>query len=457
MNRRRFLSLLPALVAAPSVLSCRASRERLRIAAVGAGGKGATDIRCCSSEEIVAICDVDENMAVAARQAHPRAKFYFDWREMFDRESGNIDAVLVSTPDHLHAVIASHAIKLRKHVYCQKPLATTIEEAAYLEELAREYGVTTQMGNQGSAEDGLRRAVEVTQAGIIGHVTRIYVWSDRPIWPQGVKRPSQVDLVPAGLNWDNWIGPAPWRPFNRGAYHPFNWRGWYDFGTGALGDMGCHLLNLPFRAAQLGLPSSIEALSETNPNADTYPSSAAVRFCFAERAGLPKTELTWYDGNGGKGLPEALKPPAQLLALVIDLLDQVPASGCLMEGEQGVLFSPDDYGATFFLKLDGDKELRRGMSHPAVRGLPVSLPRIRRRGYADLKHHFEWIEACKGGRKPYSSFETAGALSQLILLGCLAERMNTKIEWDGRQSSVRSPRAAVQAMRREYRNGWHLA
>src|SRR5438105_9348870 len=262
LTRRRFLyysTLAAGALGAATLPGCASRKvrklsasDKLRIAAVGAGGKGGSDIQHCSSEEIVALCDADENQAVESRKRHPDAKFYADWREMLEKEEQNIDAVMVSTPDHLHAVVASAAIKRGKHVYCQKPLTQTVYEARYLRDLAKKHRVVTQMGNQGSSADGLRRAVEVVHAGVIGPVKQIHVWSNRPIWPQGITRPQGEDPVPPNFKWDSWLGPAQSRPFKSGVYHPFVWRGWYQFGTGALGDMPCHTAILPFRAARPG-------------------------------------------------------------------------------------------------------------------------------------------------------------------------------------------------------------
>src|ERR1043166_3620009 len=232
--------------------------EKLNIASVGVGGKGDSDLNCCSEENIVALCDVDQHTLDRAHQKYPQANVYKDFRKMLEKEK-SIDAVLVSTPDHCHAIIAATAIKMGKHVYCQKPLTQTVYEARLLRKLAKEYGVATQMGNQGSSEDGLRRAVEIVQAGLIGSVKQVHVWRNRPIWPQGMDRPEGQDPVPANLDWDLWLGPAPVRPFKahwpeghpgseRRVYHDFVWRGWQDFGTGALGDMACHTCHMPFCA-----------------------------------------------------------------------------------------------------------------------------------------------------------------------------------------------------------------
>src|SRR5437588_54040 len=345
LTRRRFLYYSSLAVGAAALRSYGATRPRklgsgdkLRIAAVGAGGKGSSDIACCSSEEIVAICDADEKMAEGSRSKHPNAKFYSDWREMLEKEEKNIDAVTVSTPDHLHALVASAAIKLDKHVYCQKPLTQTVFEARHLRDLAKKHGVVTQMGNQGSSEDGLRRAVEIVQGGVIGHVTQIHVWTNRPIWPQGVTRPAGEDPVPSHLKWDLWLGPAAFRPYKdkwpegaitsgrrRGAsgavYCPFVWRSWYEFGTGALGDMACHTANLPFRAAQLEYPSLVELLDHSELNPDTYPKTAKIRFVFPPRKGLPETEFFWYDGNPQDNSVKPLRPSEDVTHEIKDLME----------------------------------------------------------------------------------------------------------------------------------------
>src|ERR1044071_4540626 len=238
LNRRQFIYYSAALASSASIMRALAagvpkarilgSGEKLRIASVGGGGKGESDIGHCSTEEIVAIADVDKSKAAQSLQRHPNAKFYSDWRQMLDKEGKNIDAVTVSTPDHCHAIVASAAIKLGKHVYCQKPLTQTVFEARYLGKIAKEYGVVTQMGNQGSSEDGLRRAVEVVHSGLIGNVKQIHVWSNPPIWPQGIRQPASSDPVPEGFEWDIWLGPAKPRPFKKDVYHPFNWRGWLN-------------------------------------------------------------------------------------------------------------------------------------------------------------------------------------------------------------------------------------
>jgi len=464
-TRRRFLyySAIAAAGAAafPAIGKPRpripGSGEKLRIGCVGAGGKGKSDIRDCSSEEIVAICDADEHQAEEARKAHPNAKFYQDWREMLEKEEKNIDAVTVSIPDHSHALVASAAIKMGKHVYCQKPLTQTVYEARYLRKLAKDYKVVTQMGNQGSSEDGLRRAVEVVQAGVIGPVKQIHVWTNRPIWPQGITRPPGEDPVPANFKWDIWLGPASERPFKKDVYHPFKWRGWFDFGTGALGDMACHTANMPFRAAKLGYPRLIELVDHSELNPDTYPKTSKIRFVFPPREGLPETEFFWYDGNPKDDSVKPLRPAEDLTKSIQDMMDKVPDSGCLLIGEKGQLFSPDDYGARFFVKLNDEKELTNGKDHEALKSVPITLPRNHLANDNDTRQHLEWIAACKGGPTPYSNFEIAAYLTEIILLGCVALRVGKALEWDGPKMRATNAPQAAHFVKREYRKGFRLA
>src|SRR6266478_6531942 len=276
MTRRQFIYYSALVASGTALTGCAQVRPRrvsandkLNIGVVGTGGKGESDTACCSGENIVALCDVDSERSAKAHAKYPNAKVYKDFRKMLEQEK-SLDAVIVATPDHCHAAVAAMAIRLGKHVYCQKPLTQTVYEARLLRKLAREYKVVTQMGNQGSAEDGLRRAVEVVQSGVLGPVRQVHVWSNRPIWPQGMDRPTGEDPVPDHFDWDLWLGPAPWRPFKarwpeghpgkeKRVYHDFVWRGWQDFGTGALGDMACHTVNMPFRALKFGYPTEVEA------------------------------------------------------------------------------------------------------------------------------------------------------------------------------------------------------
>jgi len=436
--------------------------DKLNIAGIGAGGKGSGDLRCCSSENIVALCDVNEASAAATRQKFPNAKFYTDYRVLLEKEK-SIDAVDVATPDHMHAIIAATAIKMGKHVYCQKPLTHDVYEARTLRDLARKYKVATQMGNQGSASDSLRRAVEVVQSGLIGHVHQAYVWTNRPVWPQGMERPQGSDPVPEGVHWDLWLGTAPWRDYKgewpggqtgsgkreRRVYQPWVWRGWLDFGTGALGDMACHTVNWPFRALNLEYPTEIEAES-SGLTKDMYPKHSRIRFEFPARGGQPPVTLFWSDGGN--------KPPKEVTADVAALLDQVSGSGCLMIGDKGQVFSPDDGDGDlrFFVKLQGEKELTRATEHEAVKAIPQTIPRNAFQGGTDERQHQEWIAACKGGPTPYSNFDIAAYLTEIMLLGVVALRTGQKLEWDGPKMKAKNSREAAQFVRREYRRGWKL-
>ena len=367
LTRRQFIYYSALAASATAWTGCvtRGPRvvspnEKLNIGVVGAGGKGASDTDRCASENIVALCDADEKQAGSQLAKYPKAAFYRVWRKMLEKEK-SLDAVIVSTPDHVHAVVAAEAMRMGKHVYCQKPLVQTVYEARLLRKLAKKHGVATQMGNQGSAEDGLRRAVEVVQAGVIGPVRQVHVWSNRPIWPQGLDRPAGRDPVPPNLDWDLWLGPAKYRPYKAGVYHPFNWRGWQEFGTGALGDMACHTANMPFRALKLGYPTEIEA-SCPPMNKETYPLKSTIRFEFPAREGLAPVTFWWYDGGAPK--PDkpydhdgSNKPPKEVSADVAEMMGEVPRSGCLLIGDKGKVFSPDDYASKFYVKLQDDKKL----------------------------------------------------------------------------------------------------
>jgi predicted dehydrogenase len=352
------------------------------------------------------------------------------------------------------------AMKLGKHVYCQKPLTHTVYEARQMREVAKKTGVCTQMGNQGSAENGLRRAVEIVQAGVIGPVREAHVWTNRPIWPQAptiMHRPPEAP-VPPGVHWDQFIGPAPYRPNaaapeggqgnrrrQRGdsAYHPFKWRGWWDFGTGALGDMACHTANMAYRALKLGFPTSIVA-DATDVNPETYPSSARITFEFPSRGDMPAVKFVWYEGkrDGKKVLP-----PEELLHKVLKPNEKLADSGSMLVGDKGILFSPNDYGAQYRLIGDGVAE--------AAKAVPERLPR---NGRGDHGMKQEWVEAIKANKPEiaYSNFDIAGMLTETILLGNVAIRLTgQKLAWDG--PSLRFDNSAAnQYLHYEYRKGWTL-
>ena len=415
--------------------------EKLRIVVVGAGGQGARDTDFLATEQIVALCDIDDTQLLSQRKKYRDAKVYKDFRLMLEVEK-SYDAVVVATPDHLHAPAVSMALKMGKHVFCQKPLAHSVYEARFLRELAAEKKdkVATQMGNTGSAADGLRRAIEVVQAGIIGPVRQVHIWNNRPIWPQGQERSPGSEPVPETLNWDLFLGPAPERPYLRDVYHPYRWRGWVDFGTGALGDMATLTANLPFRALQLGLPTEVEA-EATAMSTESYPKSSKIRFEFPARGDMPAVTLWWYDGGW--------RPHPDLTGDVVKLMGALLGSGCLLIGDKGKLYSPDDHGAQSYLKVGDEKDFKALKNHDAVRDVPESLPRSK-------GHYREWVDACKGGPAAFSNFDIAGVLTEAFLVGNLALRTGTRLEWDGQAMKAKNAPEADRFVRREYRQGWVL-
>ncbi len=418
----------------------KSPNEKLNIAGIGVGGKGSSDIDQAGNHgNVVAICDIDDKTLEGKAGRFSQAKKYNDFRKMLDEMGKSIDAVTVSTPDHTHAAAAMMAMKMGKHVYCQKPLTHTVREARALREAAKKYKVCTQMGNQGSAENGLREAVEVIQAGAIGPVTEAHVWTNRPIWPQApklTKRPDPAELPP-NVHWDLWLGPAPERPYAKG-YHPFAWRGFWDFGTGALGDMACHTANMAFRALKLGYPTSVSA--ENGPiNPETYPGWATITFQFPARRRMPPVKFVWYEGHhdGKKNLP-----PKELLHG-----ENPPGSGSLLVGEKGVLYSPDDYGGSYRLlprkNFEGFKKPER------------TLPR---NGKGDDGMKAEWVRAIMENKPSiaYSNFDFAGMLTETILLGNVAMRAGKKLDWDGENMKFTNYPQAEKFLHFEYRKGWTL-
>jgi predicted dehydrogenase len=449
------------VAARSSFAQSKSPNEKMSIAAIGAGGKGAVDTRevaKCGCN-IVALCDVDDNRAKDTYKAFPNARRFRDFREMLDKMHKEIDAVTVSTPDHQHAVATMMAMKLGKHVYTQKPLCHDVYEARALTEAAGKCKVVTQMGNQGTALAGLREAVEVVRSGAIGAVKEIHVWTNRPIWPQGADavvqlrsvhntlhggQPAEIP-VPRSLDWDLWLGTAPYRPYSdsinpkeRGGYVPFCWRGWLDFGTGALGDMACHTANMAFMACKLGYPTSVEAEMD-EWNGETYSTWSVIRYQFPSRGDLPGLKWTWYDG--GKHKPAWVNEKLTELALG----NEISKSGSLLVGQKGTLFSPNDYGAQYELLPEKNFD---GYKPPSP-----SLPRA-----PENNHYREWVEACLTNKPQMcmSNFGYAGLLTETVVLGCVAMRAGKKIEWDGPNLKITNAPEANALLRREYRKGWEL-
>lgn len=454
-TRREFLrtSALVAGAAAtfPYIGQVLGANDKIGVACIGVGGKGDSDTRDTArcGGNLVGLCDVDENTLNRKAKDFPQAKLYRDFRKMLEELDKSIDAVTVSTPDHCHAAVSALALRMGKHVFCQKPLTQTVFEARLVRQLAAEKKLATQMGNQGSAGSGLRRAVEVVQAGVIGSVRELHVWSNRPIWPQGLNRPEGEDPVPANLDWDQWIGPAPMRPYKEGVYHTFKWRGWCDFGTGALGDMACHTVNMPFRALKLGYPNVVECEESSQVFAETYPKTARIRFEFPEREGMAPLKFWWYDGSPGDNSVKPLRPSPDLTKEIVEMRGKLPPSGCLLVGDKGKLFSPDDYGSQFYVLLSDEKEYKSGSNHDAVKAVPQTIPR-------SPGHNQEWFNMMRDGTPAYSNFAIAAYLTEIILLGCIALRsgVGSKMDWDGPNMKSPNRPEADRFVKRQNRAGW---
>jgi predicted dehydrogenase len=408
--------------------------QKLNIAGIGVGGQGRSDLSNMESENIVALCDVDWSYASGTFKKYPNAKKYKDFRKMLD-EQKDIDAVVVATPDHLHAFAAMCAIMHGKHVYCEKPLTHSVWEARQLAKAAREKKVATQMGNQGQASEETRRLCEFVWDGAIGNVYEAHIWTDRPsnglfkeYWPQGVDRPKETPPVPPELDWDLWIGPAPMRPYHP-IYHPFRWRGWWDFGTGALGDIGCHAFDPVFRALKLGHPLTVEA-SSSRVNEETYPLASMVTYHFPARGSMPPLKLVWYDGGLRPPRPEGL-----------DDGHEMGTNGRLLIGDKGFILGNRIY----------PEKRRKEYQEP-----PKTLPR-------SPGHYQEWILACKGGQPAGSNFDWAGPLTEVVLLGNVALRVQLreeltriKLRWDPDKFEFTNLPEANKFLRRDYREGWKL-
>ncbi len=426
--------------------------EKLNIGVVGVGGKGWSDWMPMfkNGENIVALCDVDRNPINKALAELEKAgvkpsqvKCYSDFRKMLD-ECKNLDAVTVSTPDHMHAPAAIRAMKQGCHVFVQKPLVRTIWEARYFEKVAKSCGVVTQMGNQGSANNGLRRNAELLQAGILGDVTEVHVWTNRPIWPQGIGRPEGSDPIPETLDWDSYLGTAPVRPFKAGVYHTFKWRGFFDFGTGAFGDMACHTMNLPFRGLRLGAVESAECIQIEGKNNETYPNKSIVRLTYAARGRLPRVTLYWYDGN--------LKPSAEIMPKVVATLGQVPNTGCLIMGSKGMVCSTNDYGADGYIAFNDEAKMKSMSKHEALTEAVIPAKfRPNTNG-----HYLEFVNACKGQDVCFSDVDHSVPMLESMLVGCVAQQVPGKLKWDSRKQEFANNAAANALVKPHIRPGWEF-
>ncbi len=418
--------------------------EKLNVAGIGVGGMGSGDIRGCGSENIVALCDVDWERGADSFNTFPNARRYKDFREILDKEK-DIDAVVISTPDHTHAVAALAAIELGKHVRVQKPLTWSVKEARALELAARRHRVVTQMGNQGRAAEGVRQMCEFLWSDAIGFVTEAHIWTNRPVWPQGMYEMPPAQPIPDHLDWDLWLGPAQHRPYNE-AYHPFRWRGWWDFGCGALGDMGCHIMDPAWWSLQLGAPKTVDCVRQEGNNPQTGPVSSVIKYEFPERPFkepyeqskwygrmLPPVTVYWYDGGEMPPHPEG-----------------VPENEQIGSGDNGSYFIGQDGIATTGT-YGGDTRLLPAARMADFQPPDPYIPRV-----PDGNSYREWIEACKGGPKPGSNFDDAGPFTEMVLLGNAALRAGRKLEWDHEHMVFTNAPEANQFLGRENRPGWEM-
>ena len=469
-------------------LGYKSPNEKLNIASIGAGGKAESDIAGCATENIVALCDVNEKQAAKAFTEYDKAAKYKDFRKMLDEQGNTIDAVIVTIPDFMHATAAMWAIERGKHVYVQKPLTRTVWEARQLMDAANKYKVATQMGNQGYSNEGTRQAAEMIWAGEIGNVTEVHAWTDRPIWPQGLTKIPPPEPVPSTLDWDLWLGIAEKRPYTSGGegyptkfggyfYEPFSWRGFYDFGCGALGDMACHILGAPNLALHLRAPASVECIHKEGVSDFMFPTASVIRYDFPARGSMPPLKLFWYDGM--KATPKIPGVPEG------ELLGDLPHKPEPHTGEQrgprqrrpftgfigrvfewetfdkvrndpdAIVPSPD--GSVFI----GDKGIiTTGTYGEQTRLIPVENMRDYKFPEPLLTrspgHYRDWIRACKGGDATCSNFNVAVPFVEWMLLGVVATRVEGKLEWDAAKMRFSNNAEANKYLRPTIRKGWSL-
>ncbi|MBI4906097.1 MAG: Gfo/Idh/MocA family oxidoreductase [Acidobacteria bacterium] len=485
-RRHFFLGSLAAAVplagfgSAPSLkaMGYKSPNEKLNVASIGAGGRAASDIQGCASENIVALADVDSNNAGNMFKRYESVPKYNDFRKMLDKEAKNIDAVIVAIPDHMHAYAAVSCMQLGKHVYVEKPLTRTIWEARLLTDAAAKYKVATQMGNQGYSNDGTRIAAELIWSGEIGAVKEVHAWTNRPVWPQGVDQLPAEEPVPDTLNWDVWLGTAAMRPYSK-TYAPFNWRGWFDFGCGALGDMACHILGAPNMALLLGAPTSVEVVRQEGKNPYTFPRKSVTRFEFPARKNMPPLTLYWYDAMTG---PAHRPPGISEDEPLIGGPGSFGAAGTQFSGGGAVTPAPaappapatkgqgqrarragggggsQNNGAVFI----GDKGILTTDTYannvrllPEARHKETKLPpQLLTRSPG---HHRDWIRACKGGDPSCSNFSIAGPLTEWIVLGSIALHFEGKLEWDAAKMKITNNAEANKLVKPYMRKGWTLS
>ncbi len=429
-------------VASLGRLGYKSPNEKLNIAAIGAGGKGASDIAGCSSENIVAMADPDSRRAEKTFAAYPKVPKYTDFRRMFDKEGRNIDAVLVSCPDHMHGTAAMWAMARGKHVYCQKPLTRTVWEAQQLTMAAAKYGVATQMGNQGYSQPGAREACEIIWNGDIGNVTEVHAWTNRPdpYWPQGPEVVPKEEPVPSTLDWEAWLGGSAARRYSP-AYVPHNWRAFPDFGCGAVGDMACHILGTPNMAMRLRAPLSVECFKVEGKAKYTFPYRTAIRFEFPARGTMPPLKLFWYDRLTTQpkfdGVPEG------------ELLGDKDINGSLFLGDKGMLTTGCYGEGTRLVPAERMKDYKMP---------PQVLTRCPGPAKDWVRSHYrDWIRASKGGEAACSNFSISGPFAQWMLLGVIAMRVEGKLMWDDRAGRFTNSNEANALLKPKFRAGWKFA
>ncbi len=439
-SRRRFLGQSAAITtgfwlgASSSSRASQSPNEKLNIAFIAAGGRAEANIRTVKSlqQNIVAFSDVDDQRAAKTYNANPNVPKFKDFRKMLDTVKG-IDAVVVSTPDHMHAPASMTAMNHGKHVFCEKPMTHSMYESKLMRDLAAKNKLATQLGNRGTGISGFRTGVEVIRAGALGPVQTVHVWTDRPgkYWKQGLDTPTAPETPPATLDWDLWLGPVAAKPYHK-VYCPHDWRGWFDFGCGSLGDMGCHTANLPFMGLQLGAPTTVTA-ETSEPKPDCFPAWSIITYEFPARGELPPVKFIWYDG--GKKPPLDIMPEGKTFK-----------SGCLLIGSKGQMFSPDDYGYTH--------QLFPRDTYADYKPPTPTLPRVTAR--LDEGQVLEWINACKTGSKTLANFDYASRLTEFCLLGNLAVRTSKKITWDSAAMKAVGCPEADRYIHPEFRPGWEV-
>ena len=452
VTRRTFLEMsaatgLAALTGAaqtdikPSrAVRIRKPDEKLNMAFIGSGGRGNDNLNefYALGENIIAVCDIDKGRLNGSvnkvKERCPDVRAYQDYRELLAKEN-DLDAVVVSTPDHMHAACAIAAMKQGCHVYVEKPLVRTVWECRRFGEVAKACGVFTQMGNNGNGTDGQRRNIEILQSGLLGEISDIHVSTDRPIWPQGLDRPEGEDPLPEGLNWDAFIGVAPMRPFKRDVYHPFKWRGWFDFGTGAMGDIACHSMSFFFRGLDLRETLTVETIKSTPKFRETYPSATTVKVVVKSGKQDKPVTVYWHDGN--------TRPSPDMLPDKIKSNYGEPPGGTVIIGKDAMYVN----GAVSL----ADEEKFRGIGqHASTKELPQVLPRVK-------NHHWDFAEAIRGGaNRPLSDYDHSVPLTEMVLLGCISQQVEGELKWDAQAGRFTNSEAANNLLKPLVRSGWEI-